>query len=80
MTHPRPFSAGETKTAVFSGLSFWMTGRSCLPDQELKRLIVEHGGVMARWLDGWMAGGLMVPGCSRELAKSDAITTQKVMV
>ena len=39
--------AGETKTAIFTGLSFWMTGRTCLPDQELKRLIVEHGGVVA---------------------------------
>ena len=66
MTHPRPFSAGETKTAVFSGLSFWMTGRSCLPDQELKRLIVEHGGVMAGWLDRWMLGVSWVQGARKK--------------
>ena len=47
--------AGETKTAIFTGLSFWMTGRTCLPDQELKRLIVEHGGVVAA--DGYVGLG-----------------------
>ena len=37
--------AGDAgKAAIFRGLSFWMTGRTCLPDQELKRIIVEHGG------------------------------------
>eukprot|EP00913_Durusdinium_trenchii_P004068 g3770.t1 len=43
-------SAGSaTKTAIFQGLSFWMTGRTCLPDQELKRIIVEHGGVYEQY-------------------------------
>ena len=38
-------ATGETgKATIFRGLSFWMTGRTCLPDQELKRIIVEHGG------------------------------------
>lgn len=45
----RAGSTGETKTAIFTGLSFWMTGRTCLPDQELKRLIVEHGGVYEQY-------------------------------
>ena len=42
-------SEGASKTAIFHGLSFWMTGRTCLPDQELKRIIVEHGGVYEQY-------------------------------
>lgn len=37
------------KAAIFKGCSFWMTGRTCIPDQELKRLIVEHGGVYEQY-------------------------------
>lgn len=45
---PGGLRAGSaTKTAIFQGLSFWMTGRTCLPDQELKRIIVEHGGALS---------------------------------
>ncbi|CAE7249401.1 Rev1 [Symbiodinium sp. CCMP2592] len=43
-------TSGETgKASIFRGLSFWMTGRTCLPDQELKRIIVEHGGVYEQY-------------------------------
>ncbi|CAJ1343531.1 unnamed protein product [Effrenium voratum] len=42
-------SGCSSKPAIFSGLSFWMTGRTCLPDQELKRIIVEHGGVYEQY-------------------------------
>eukprot|EP00931_Biecheleriopsis_adriatica_P105291 TRINITY_DN79853_c0_g1_i1.p1 TRINITY_DN79853_c0_g1~~TRINITY_DN79853_c0_g1_i1.p1 ORF type:complete len:620 (-),score=116.18 TRINITY_DN79853_c0_g1_i1:37-1896(-) len=42
-------SAGEAAKSIFQGLSFWMTGRTCLPDQELKRLIVENGGVYEQY-------------------------------
>mmetsp|Transcript_43456 Transcript_43456/g.102368 ORF Transcript_43456/g.102368 Transcript_43456/m.102368 type:complete len:547 (-) Transcript_43456:515-2155(-) len=34
---------------MFKGLTFWMTGRTCVPDQELKRLIVERGGVYEQY-------------------------------
>ena len=37
------------KSGIFHGLSFWMTGRTCVPDQELKRIIVEHGGVYEQY-------------------------------
>eukprot|EP00930_Biecheleria_cincta_P037728 TRINITY_DN25924_c0_g1_i1.p1 TRINITY_DN25924_c0_g1~~TRINITY_DN25924_c0_g1_i1.p1 ORF type:complete len:707 (-),score=97.49 TRINITY_DN25924_c0_g1_i1:185-2305(-) len=38
-----------SKTSIFKGCSFWMTGRTCIPDQELKRLIVEHGGLYEQY-------------------------------
>jgi hypothetical protein len=38
------------KLPIFKGLTFWMTGRTCVPDQELKRLIVEHGGVYEQYV------------------------------
>lgn len=47
LTNHQPHLRGASKTAIFHGLSFWMTGRTCLPDQELKRIIVEHGGALA---------------------------------
>lgn len=37
------------KPHIFQGLTFWMTGRTCVPDQDLKRLIVEHGGVYEQY-------------------------------
>lgn len=42
--------AGETEVPrIFKGLTFWMTGRTCVPDQELKRAIVEHGGIYEQY-------------------------------
>ncbi|CAE8692487.1 unnamed protein product [Polarella glacialis] len=42
-------SSETAKPAIFRGLTFWMTGRTCIPDQELKRMIVEHGGVYEQY-------------------------------
>lgn len=42
-------SGDGAKPPVFRGLTFWMTGRTCIPDQELKRLIVEHCGVYEQY-------------------------------
>eukprot|EP00929_Paragymnodinium_shiwhaense_P057339 TRINITY_DN2869_c2_g1_i1.p1 TRINITY_DN2869_c2_g1~~TRINITY_DN2869_c2_g1_i1.p1 ORF type:complete len:932 (-),score=278.22 TRINITY_DN2869_c2_g1_i1:173-2896(-) len=39
----------EAKPAIFKGLTFWMTGRTCIADSELKRLIFEHGGTYEQY-------------------------------
>mmetsp|Transcript_56764 Transcript_56764/g.122688 ORF Transcript_56764/g.122688 Transcript_56764/m.122688 type:complete len:752 (+) Transcript_56764:78-2333(+) len=41
--------ASPAKAQIFRGLTFWMTGRTCLPDHEIKRLIVEHGGTYEQY-------------------------------
>merc|ERR1719316_862864 len=39
----RPETTGSVP-AIFHGFSFWITGRTSIPDQELKQMITEHGG------------------------------------
>lgn len=34
---------------IFRSLTFWMTGRTCVPDQQLKQLIVAHGGIYEQY-------------------------------
>merc|ERR1719296_61938 len=34
----------DDKPAIFKGLTFWMAGRTSIPERELKQLLVAYGG------------------------------------
>jgi len=69
---------------IFKGLTFWMTGRTSLPDQELKRMIVQHAGTYEQYgftrvshiiADNLAMGNQTWRDLSRRLKKNHVVTS-----